>query len=59
MNITRKEFRAYRRVQKEGKYNMLTREALKASGLPEDKYKFIQKNYSNLMKAYVCNLLNK
>jgi len=44
-------FKAYRRVQLGGKYNMFDPRAVSASGLSESEYFFVLKNYVRLREA--------
>jgi hypothetical protein len=46
-----KAFRAYVKVQRSGRYNMLTPQAQRATGLAEKMYFFIMENYEALQKA--------
>lgn len=63
MNITRKEFQAYLRVQHKGTFNMYYKEALEATQaiykMTEAKYKSIQNNYQDLNKAFIGTNINK
>lgn len=63
MNITRKEFQAYLRVQHKGTFNMYSKEALEATQaihqMTETKYKSIQNNYQDLNKAFIGTNINK
>ena len=47
-----KNYEAYEKVRLGGRYNMLTSQAIKASGLDRDDYFFVLKNYDNLRKQY-------
>ena len=49
---SKKDWNAYKRVQMSGAYNMLTPQARELSGLDEDVYFDIIKNYSAYEKAY-------
>ena len=42
------DFKAYRKVQKAGRWNMFELQAQLATGLELDEYIFVMKNYSNL-----------
>ena len=44
-DITRLEWEKYREVQKNGLYNMLSRDAVRLSGLDKDTYFLILKHY--------------
>lgn len=63
MNITRKEFQAYLRVQHKGTFNMYSKEALEATQaicqMTEAKYNSIQNNYQDLNKAFIGTNINK
>jgi exonuclease III len=50
--ITKKDFMAYYKVQKSGKYNMLSEQAQKASGLSDEKYIEIIKHYKEYREKY-------
>ena len=53
MNITRRDFDAYRDVQDSGLTNMWdVRTVSSMSGLSKDKIMYIMKNYENLMDKY-------
>lgn len=45
------DFRAYVRVQESGRYNMLTPNAVRATGLGQDRHFFVIENYDALEKA--------
>ena len=45
-DITRLEWEKYREVQKNGLYNMLSRDAVRLSGLDKDTYFDIVRNYN-------------
>jgi hypothetical protein len=42
------DFKAYRKVQKDGRWNMFDLDAQLATGLERDEYTFVMKNYSKL-----------
>jgi len=42
------DFKAYRKVQMGGKWNMFDPQARRATGLSESEYVFVMKNYSAL-----------
>ena len=44
IEVTKEQFMSYRKVQKDGKYNMLDPQAIKATGLSEDVYMNIIQN---------------
>jgi hypothetical protein len=44
------DFKAYRKVQMGGKYNMFDPRATRATGLSESEYIFVLKNYVALQK---------
>lgn len=46
-----KDFARYVRVQKVGRYNMLSPGARAATGLSEDRYMFVLENYEQLEAA--------
>lgn len=52
--ITKEKFAKYMKVQKEGKYNMLTEgiDAANEAGLTFEEYKEIIRNYSNYYDEY-------
>lgn len=52
VNISRADFIKYRKIQKNGDYNMHDRRAQVESGLNEETYDFIINNYGALMKEY-------
>lgn len=43
-----RDFRAYVRVQKSGRYNMLDPQARKATGLSQEEFVFVLNNYGEL-----------
>ena len=45
------DWKAYEKVRKSGKWNMLTTSATKASKLPSDRYWFCLENYEQLEAA--------
>ncbi|QDP49182.1 MAG: hypothetical protein Unbinned2990contig1002_29 [Prokaryotic dsDNA virus sp.] len=51
-DITRYEWECYREVQKSGLYNMLTPDAIRASGLDRDTYFDIVKNYNTYYEKF-------
>ena len=51
-DITRYEWECYREVQKGGLYNMLTPDAIRASGLDKDTYFDIVKNYDTYYEKF-------
>ena len=55
MPITKEQFLAYRKVQDEGKYNMLldSHKACKEANLPHDVYMDILWNYTALYNKYI------
>jgi len=44
-------FKAYRKVQMGGRYNMFDRRAIDATGLSKDEYMFVMNNYGQLETA--------
>ena len=50
--ITKKQWKAYKRVQEGGLYNMLTPDAVRDSGLDKDIYFSIIKHYSELEEKF-------
>lgn len=52
LKITKQMFERYRRVQQEGRFNMLSREAQLLTGLDKDEYMHIIKNYGELSELY-------
>lgn len=45
------DFRAYKRVQMSNRFNMLSPQARRATGLSEDRYGFVLDNYDGLDAA--------
>lgn len=45
------DFKAYRKVQMGGKWNMFDSQARRATGLSESEYIFVMKNYAKLKAA--------
>jgi len=43
-----KDFKAYRKVQMGGRWNMFDPQARAATGLTKDEYSFVMKNYGEL-----------
>ena len=56
IEISKEQFKSYVKVQKSGKWNMFSPQAIEATGLPQDVYCGIIQNYSKLSQAYpeVC-----
>ena len=52
MEIKREHFRAYKRVQESGMFNMLTPQAVNATGLDEDIYFEIVDRYSEFKEQF-------
>jgi len=50
--VTKEQFKAYRRVQELGHYNMLDPRAIKETGLDKETYFEIIKNYSKYYNKY-------
>tara|TARA_R110002074_G_scaffold270271_1_gene442014 strand:- start:636 stop:803 length:168 start_codon:yes stop_codon:yes gene_type:complete len=50
--VTKKEFEEYKKIQAEGKYNMLSPEAMKMSTLDKNKWYQCIKNYNKLNAKY-------
>lgn len=46
-----KDWRAYERVRKGGRYNMFDPRARRATGLDSDRYSFVMKNFTELKEA--------
>lgn len=46
-----KHYRAYEAVREEGRYNMNSRQAIKATGLNLDEYDFVKQNFAQLQIA--------
>ena len=51
-DITRGDWNAYREVQKNGLYNMLSPEAIRLSGLDKDTYFEIVKHYDTYYEKF-------
>ena len=52
MQVTKKQFEAYLRVQKSGKYNMFDPQAKAATGLEKDTYLMIIDKYDMLFEKF-------
>ena len=52
MKATKEQFKAYRRVQKSGQFNMFTPDAILSTGLDKTTYFDIVKNYSDYKEQY-------
>lgn len=52
MNITKKEWNAYRKVQIGGQFNMLMPQARQSSGLDQETYSYIISNYNMLADKF-------
>ena len=52
------DFKAYRKVQMGGKWNMFAAQARRATGLSESDYIFVLKNYIALRKEIESGLLD-
>ena len=52
MKASKEDFKAYRRVQKSGQFNMFTPDAILSTGLDKETYFDIIKNYSDYKKEY-------
>ena len=50
--ITKSDWEAYRQVQSDGLYNMMSPDAVRASGLDIDTYRAIQSDYDKLYDWY-------
>lgn len=52
--ITKKDFEAYERVRRGGRYNMLThsKQAARLADLSPEKYRVILRHYEKLMKKW-------
>ena len=50
MKATKEQFKAYRRVQNSGAFNMFTPDAILSTGL--DKTTYFDKNYSDYKEKY-------
>ena len=52
MKASKEQFKAYRRVQDSGDFNMFTPDAILSTGLDKETYFDIIKNYSEYKKEY-------
>ena len=52
MEITKEQFSKYKRVQNSGAYNMITPEAVMATGLDKDTYFTIIDQYDRLSEKF-------
>ena len=52
MKATKEQFKAYRRVQNSGEFNMFTPDAILSTGLDKETYFDIIENYSEYKKEY-------
>ena len=52
MKASKEQFKAYRRVQDSGDYNMFTTDAISSTGLDKETYFDIIENYSEYKKQY-------
>ena len=52
MKASKEQFKAYRRVQDSGDYNMFTPDAILSTGLDKETYFDIIENYSEYKKEY-------
>ena len=52
MKATKEQFKAYRRVQNSGAFNMYTPDAILSTGLDKETYFDIIKNYSEYKDLY-------
>ena len=52
MKASKEQFKAYRRVQDSGAYNMFTPDAILSTGLDKETYFDIIKHYSEYKKEY-------
>lgn len=50
--VTKEQFEAYKAVQHLGHYNMLSKDAMKETGLPKDVYFEIIMNYGKYAEMY-------
>ena len=50
--ITKSDWEAYRQVQSDGLYNMMSPDAVRASGLDIDTYRAIQSDYDKLYDKF-------
>ena len=55
MKVTKAQFRAYKRVQNSGDYNMFDPNARMLTGLDKNTYLSIMKNYEELEQKYGGN----
>jgi len=53
MENEKEKFLAYEKVRMEGKYNMLSVDAMKATGLTKPDYIYIIEHYSELHDKYI------
>ena len=52
MAVTKEDFEDYLEVQKSGMYNMMSQDAIMATGLDEDTYMSIISDYSELKERF-------
>ena len=52
INVTEEQFKQYRKVQDSGQFNMLSPNAVEASGLDDDTYFEIIEHFSELYDKY-------
>ena len=52
MKASKEQFKAYRRVQDSGQFNMFTPDAILSTGLDKETYFDIIENYSEYKKEY-------
>ena len=52
IEVTKKNWKAYRRVQDSGLYNMLSPDAVRLSGLDKDTYFAIVKHYDTYYEKF-------
>ena len=52
MKASKEDFKAYRRVQNSGDFNMFTPDAILSTGLDKETYFDIIKHYSDYKKEY-------
>ena len=57
IEVTKKNWKAYRRVQDSGLYNMLSPDAVRSSGLDRDIYFEIIKNYDRYEDEFENNAI--
>lgn len=50
--VSEEEFSSYLKVQFSAKYNMMSRGAIMATGLSDDKYEYILEHYGELKDIY-------